>query len=138
MSPAGRAAAALLGVVLACGVAGPAAAAEFEGSGAALYRRYCAACHGLAGRGDGPAASALAPAPTDLTRLTSDTHELMRQIDGRQLIDAHGTAQMPVWGEVFEQSLLAAPNRRLDALRKVEALADYVYRLRAGADERAR
>lgn len=35
--------------------------------GAEIYRRECAACHGLTGRGDGPAAPALDPAPADLT-----------------------------------------------------------------------
>lgn len=35
--------------------------------GAALYAKECRACHGDGGRGDGPAARALFPAPTDLT-----------------------------------------------------------------------
>jgi mono/diheme cytochrome c family protein len=33
----------------------------------ALYRRHCAACHGIAGRGDGPAAGLLSPRPRDFT-----------------------------------------------------------------------
>ena len=33
--------------------------------GATLYAQHCAACHGSDGRGDGPAASALQPHPTD-------------------------------------------------------------------------
>lgn len=36
-------------------------------AGAALYPRNCAACHGGAGRGDGPAAKALPVPPADLT-----------------------------------------------------------------------
>jgi high-affinity iron transporter len=35
--------------------------------GETLYVRHCAACHGDAGRGDGPAAGALVPPPADLT-----------------------------------------------------------------------
>jgi high-affinity iron transporter len=35
--------------------------------GAALYRTECAACHGAAGRGDGPAAAGIEPPPADLT-----------------------------------------------------------------------
>ncbi|HXE56613.1 MAG TPA: FTR1 family protein [Gemmatimonadales bacterium] len=35
--------------------------------GAAIYREQCASCHGLAGRGDGPAAAGLDPPPADLT-----------------------------------------------------------------------
>lgn len=34
-------------------------------TGAALYQQHCAACHGATGRGDGPVAASLAPAPTD-------------------------------------------------------------------------
>jgi len=35
--------------------------------GAGIYQTQCAACHGPAGRGDGPAAQALNPVPPDLT-----------------------------------------------------------------------
>ena len=39
--------------------------------GADLYQRECASCHGRAGRGDGPAAGGLSPAPTDLSEFES-------------------------------------------------------------------
>ena len=32
-----------------------------------LYAKHCGGCHGPAGKGDGPAAAALNPKPTDLT-----------------------------------------------------------------------
>jgi high-affinity iron transporter len=35
--------------------------------GAAIFQTQCASCHGPAGRGDGPAAQGLNPAPADLT-----------------------------------------------------------------------
>ena len=38
--------------------------------GAVLYRENCASCHGLDGRGDGPAAAGLAPPPVDFTDWT--------------------------------------------------------------------
>lgn len=41
--------------------------AESVDHGAFLYRKYCAGCHGAGGRGDGPAAAALAVRPPDLT-----------------------------------------------------------------------
>ncbi len=109
------------------------AAATFacaDDGAAALYRRDCAPCHGERGRGDGPAAAALCPPPTDLAKLDTSPAELMKQIDGRRTIRAHGSAAMPVWGEVFEQSLIGEPHRRRTALLKVQTLADYVYRLR--------
>ena len=99
-------------------------------SGEILYGRYCASCHGLEGRGDGPAAAALSPPPSDLTRLTADLPELMRLIDGRRIKRAHGTPEMPVWGEVFEQSLIGERHRRRTTLLQVRALAHYVEHLR--------
>ncbi|MBW1885021.1 MAG: cytochrome c [Deltaproteobacteria bacterium] len=35
--------------------------------GARVFAAYCAVCHGPAGKGDGPAAAALVPPPSDLT-----------------------------------------------------------------------
>ena len=99
-------------------------------AGELLYRRYCAACHGVDGRGDGPAATALCPRPPDLTRLESNVPDLMRQIDGRRTIPAHGTGAMPVWGETFEQSLIGEPHKRRTALHMVQTLAEYVRSLR--------
>lgn len=32
-----------------------------------LYAKHCAGCHGPAGKGDGPAAAAINPKPTDFT-----------------------------------------------------------------------
>jgi hypothetical protein len=68
------------------------------------YERLCAACHGPAGKGDGPVAEVLTTAPPDLTRISArrggnfPRDELIRQIDGRDKINAHGSQQMPVWG----------------------------------------
>ncbi len=119
----------LLTLVALAMAAAPGRAAE-PGSGEVLYRRYCASCHGAEGDGDGPAAGALCPRPTDLTQLDIEVPELMRLIDGRQKVMAHGTTAMPVWGEVFEESLLGEPHRRRTALLAVKTLAEYVRGLR--------
>ena len=37
--------------------------------GQRVFVRHCSACHGVDGRGDGPAAPALQPPPADLTRI---------------------------------------------------------------------
>jgi mono/diheme cytochrome c family protein len=100
--------------------------------GEIVYQRFCAACHGMTGHGDGPAAAALTPPPTDLTRLTYDLDELMRRIDGRETIRAHGISRMPVWGEVFARGVVGddSPSRR--ALMHLQAAALYVKTLQKG------
>lgn len=101
-------------------------------TGAVLYARYCASCHGVSGRGDGPAAAGLTPPPTDLTRLAADVPELMKAIDGRRTVRAHGTAAMPVWGVVFEESLIQEPHARRTTLLQLQLLAEQVKALRGG------
>ena len=73
--------------------------------GEKYFRRYCASCHGMTGTGDGPVAPSLAKPPVNL-RMLSDkygsplpTAKLAELIDGRDAVRAHGTAEMPVWGE---------------------------------------
>jgi mono/diheme cytochrome c family protein len=99
----------------------------------AMYTRHCASCHGLAGKGDGPVAGALSPPPTDLTKADLSLPELMKVIDGRRTVRAHGTAAMPVWGEVFEQTAADPEREHRQALREVQAVAEYVQALRARA-----
>jgi mono/diheme cytochrome c family protein len=73
--------------------------------GAEVFQRRCAACHGEGGRGDGPAAGALRVPPADLTRIaarrggTFPRGEIARFIDGRFSVPAHGSREMPVWGD---------------------------------------
>lgn len=115
------------GVLLGCRPAPPI-------HGETLYRRYCASCHGLQGRGDGPVAEYLVPKPPNLTRLKAQygrypLHEIMRAIDGRRTIRAHGESAMPVWGEVFEEELQESPHTRRTALLKVQAMAEYIQTL---------
>lgn len=70
-------------------------------AGRALYMRYCAFCHGAAGRGDGPAAKALVPPPIDFHGL-----EARGMSDGKLFgyitEGVRGTA-MPGWGRVLSE-----------------------------------
>jgi mono/diheme cytochrome c family protein len=73
-------------------------------SGKQMYNTYCATCHGLNGRGSGPAAVALKQAPTDLTTLARgnggkfpDAHIYSVLRFGIEA-PAHGSKDMPVWG----------------------------------------
>src|SRR5277367_6830526 len=85
----------------------PAATSPPPKSGAGTYKEYCAACHGRTGKGDGPAVSALKVRPPDLTNLARrhggkfpNTYvaEVLRN---GVVLDAHGTAEMPIWGPLF-------------------------------------
>ena len=73
--------------------------------GREIFLRRCASCHGDAGRGDGPAAGALRTPPADLTRIAArrggsfPKGEIARFVDGRFAVEAHGSREMPVWGE---------------------------------------
>jgi|MudIll2142460700_1097286.scaffolds.fasta_scaffold55044_3 mono/diheme cytochrome c family protein len=75
--------------------------------GAQTYRVYCASCHGLKGLGDGPVADYLRFTPPDLRKLAQrnrgkfDFEKVYRLIDGREAIQGHGGADMPVWGDAF-------------------------------------
>src|SRR5690349_14968183 len=42
--------------------------------GKQMYANYCAPCHGVDGKGRGPAAAALKSQPTDLTALMRNNH----------------------------------------------------------------
>lgn len=74
-----------------------------------LYRAYCAACHGLGGKGDGPAAPALKAKVPDLTRLASNnggpfpSARVRKTISGDDVLLSHGSREMPIWGPIFHQ-----------------------------------
>ena len=100
----------LMSLIVLVGVVGalPAQADGFaDYSGRDLYTRFCAACHGDFGRGDGRVGKALAVVVPDLTTLAErqggrvNVEQLMAVIDGRTVVLAHGTRYMPVWGYEF-------------------------------------
>jgi mono/diheme cytochrome c family protein len=76
-------------------------------AGKDLFREYCAVCHGLDGKGAGPAAEALKKNPSDLTQMarriggTFPETEVLKMLKGEATIAAHGSSEMPVWGFVF-------------------------------------
>lgn len=76
--------------------------------GAADFQTYCAACHGVAAKGDGTVAEFLTiPAP-DLTQLSKKNagifprERIAEVIDGRAEVKVHGARDMPVWGDWFD------------------------------------
>jgi mono/diheme cytochrome c family protein len=105
-------------------------------SGAEMYGAYCAVCHGLNGKGNGPAAPALKQMPSDLTQLSKKNggkfpdFQIANVIQGDSVQPAHGSRDMPMWGDVF-RSL-----QRNDALVKlrVHNLTDYILSLQQGVE----
>jgi mono/diheme cytochrome c family protein len=78
--------------------------------GQALYKAYCASCHGTDARGGGPMAKSLRVPPPDLTRIsmrnggTFPLKRIARIISGEeQRSSGHGTREMPVWGPFFSR-----------------------------------
>jgi mono/diheme cytochrome c family protein len=102
-------------------------------SGAELYERLCASCHGVSGRGDGPVALLIKTGVPNLTRLAAldggefPAEDVRRSIDGRFERPAHGAREMPVWGWRLydaESAGDAQARQRTDAL--IDRLVEHV------------
>lgn len=101
-------------------------------SGKEMFQAYCAACHGLDGKGDGPAASAFKKAPRDLTKLAQDNggkypeamvHATLKMSEGT----VHGSKVMPVWGPV----LSSASSSQAEVEQRITNLVRYIRTLQA-------
>lgn len=97
-----------------------------------LFVAYCASCHGMAGRGDGPVSSALKTKIPDLATLAARRGGKFPGADLEKMImsetasqAAHGTREMPVWGPVFRR---VEDDKDLGLVR-VRRLVEYVQTL---------
>jgi mono/diheme cytochrome c family protein len=103
--------------------------------GAQAFRTYCASCHGASGRGNGPVAAQLRTRPPDLTKFTTRNggvfplERVTRLVDGGGL-PAHGSLEMPVWGDAFR----AGPDGL--SADEVRARIDAIVRFLQGIQER--
>ncbi len=95
----------ILPVLMFC--AASAVQAQEASEGAMIYERYCATCHGLDAKGQGPMAPSLVVQPSDLTTLSQRNEgdfpltRVVTRIDGRDPLISHGS-DMPVFGDFFE------------------------------------
>jgi len=79
-------------------------------SGKEMFIAYCAPCHGADGKGNGPAAPSMKAAPTDLTQMAkknggkfpANSLASTLKFGGGASAGAHGSADMPVWGPLFQ------------------------------------
>lgn len=76
-------------------------------SGKQMFTNYCAPCHGVDGRGQGPAAVALKAQPTDLAVLSKNNHgkypdsHIATVLQFGSELPSHGSPEMPVWGPIL-------------------------------------
>jgi mono/diheme cytochrome c family protein len=108
-------------------------------SGGDLYQRFCASCHGAQGRGDGPVAASFKIEVPDLTLIARRANNayprerVVRIIDGRHIIGAHGSRTMPVWGEDLSQLEVGNPDAERATRIVIDRIADYLGQLQKPA-----
>ena len=79
--------------------------------GETYFHQYCSACHGIDATGNGPVAASLTKPPANLRTIAKrrqgkfPSQEIEQMIDGRGDISAHGSRDMPVWGNVFAEKV---------------------------------
>lgn len=101
-------------------------------SGAELYVRFCASCHGQQGHGDGPVAASFRTMVPDLTQIarrhggTFPEDQVRKIIDGRKTLPPHGSRDMPVWGFEFLAQSAAEPNPQERSDELIERLTAYI------------
>ena len=126
-----------------------AAQAEDFDIGKSEFQSSCASCHGTDGKGKGPVSDQLKVPPSDLTMLAKNnngvfpTNATYEAIYGSKKIPAHGTREMPIWGERFNPIVnlphhvdssywqLAGPQRSPEVVVRTRILAviDYLSRI---------
>ncbi|MGO9124712.1 MAG: c-type cytochrome [Terriglobales bacterium] len=102
-------------------------------SGEKMYVTYCGACHGTDGKGTGPAATAMKALPTDLTTLAKRNNGKFPALHVQQTIRgdtampaAHGTKDMPVWGNLFSSLTRGDTITQAEVEQRVVNLTTYV------------
>ena len=106
------------------------------------YAVSCAVCHGENGKGDGPLTAYLKKPAADLTKIQKNNmgvfpfDRIYGVIDGREVVQAHGPRNMPVWGDAFSSEFagyafgFATPKELESYTRgRIIALTGYIYSL---------
>jgi mono/diheme cytochrome c family protein len=79
-------------------------------SGGEIYPRYCATCHGVSARGNGPLAADLRVPVPDLTTIAARSggkfpaERVQKIITNGENLRGHGSADMPAWGDAFKRA----------------------------------
>lgn len=108
------------------------AEASVIAAGRVSYEQYCQSCHGAEGAGDGPVADDLEAQPPDLRRLTIrhdgtfPRQAIVEMVDGTTQVAAHGTREMPVWGNIWSEDLEGNEISPEVAEQRIEELVAYL------------
>jgi len=114
-------------IVLSFGIVGSGIAAHAQDItfGEFEYRNSCVACHGVSGKGDGPVTDFLSGAvPPDLTVLQKNNGGVFPVtavysiIKGTEVAGAHGTRDMPIWGNRFRERISDANDPNFSPMDK--------------------
>ena len=135
--PTRRGACAALVAVVVCGLLGAASAQSAPPSSARKdFVLHCADCHGVDGKGNGPATQVIPGiAPADLTLLSKEhggqfpRQEVSDIIDGRKRLPNHydPDTDMPLWGLTFQlegREFSAESEAKVKA--RIAVLVDYI------------
>lgn len=99
--------------------------------GRVTYEQYCMGCHGEDGGGAGELLTDLESLPANLTRLTirndgSFPVDLIYEtIDGRKDVEAHGSREMPVWGNIWSEQD-GTPMQEEVVQQRINELIEYI------------
>ena len=80
-------------------------------SGDKLFGENCAYCHGNGGKGDGPNAARLTPAPADLTKISTNE-------DGIAAVVRNGKGSCPSWRASLSDEEIAAVAQWASSLQR--------------------
>jgi len=100
-------------------------------NGKEMFVDYCAPCHGVDGKGNGPVAAALSQQPADLATLSKNNGGKFPAAHIESILQfgssnpAHGSAQMPVWGHVFSKMNIA-DDQLNDTVLRITNLSRYL------------
>jgi mono/diheme cytochrome c family protein len=130
---------AFIGLLLAL-VSSGAMPAEKVDLGRGEYASNCLNCHGVKGDGNGPYASLLNKAPSDLSKLAKSNKGVFpfayvyEVIDGRQAVKGHGLRDMPIWGNAYrieagDKLFESHYDPEIYVRTRILALIEYVSRL---------
>jgi len=101
-------------------------------SGKQMFNTYCAVCHGMDGRGGGPAAAALKDSPTDLRDLAKANGGKFPEAHVYSVLQfgietpAHGSKDMPVWGPALRSLAQGSPMPEMQEHQRLANLTNYL------------